>query len=46
MIVTIGLILGIILALVEEFQVQGKSLVGWAVVIGFGALLIAHLGIA
>lgn len=43
MIVTIGLILAIILALIEEFRTRGQDLVGWAVVIGFGVLLIGRL---
>lgn len=43
MIVTILLILAVILALIEEFRTRGRSLVGWAVAIGFGVLLIGRL---
>ena len=44
MIVTALIIAALILALVDEFQAQGRSLVGWAVVFVCIALLIGRLG--
>lgn len=43
MIVTIGLAVALVLSLIEEFQAAGKSLVGWACVIGFGVLLFSRI---
>ena len=44
MIVTALIIAGLILALVDEFQAQGRSLVAWAVVFVCAALLIGRIG--
>jgi hypothetical protein len=38
------LIAALVLALVDEFQAQGRSLVGWAVVLVCIALLAGRLG--
>ena len=37
-------IVALVLALVEEFQAQGRSLIGWAVVAICVGLLYGHLG--
>ena len=41
---TILFVVALILALVDEFQAQGRSLVGWAVVAIAIGLLWGHLG--
>lgn len=38
------IIVGVILALIDEFQDNGRSLLGWAVVFIGAALLWGHLG--
>lgn len=43
MLVTALLIAALVLALIEEFQAQGRSLIGWAVVLVAIALLIGRL---
>ncbi len=40
----LGLVLALVLALVDEFQANGRSLVAWAVVFVCAALLIGRLG--
>ncbi len=39
MLLTVGLAVAVVLALVDQFQARGTSLIGWACVIGFGVLL-------
>ncbi|HKR50533.1 MAG TPA: hypothetical protein VJT72_13350 [Pseudonocardiaceae bacterium] len=39
------ILVALVLALVEEFQAQGRSLVGWAVVLVCIALLWGNLGL-
>jgi len=41
---TILIIGALLLALIEEFQAQGRSLIGWAVVLVCVALLWGQLG--
>jgi drug/metabolite transporter superfamily protein YnfA len=41
---TLLVIVAAVLALVDEFQAQGRSLVGWAVVFICAALLWGNLG--
>ena len=41
--VTAGLIVAVILAAIEEFRAQGQSLLAWAVIVGFGVLLLARV---
>ena len=41
---TLLIIIGLVLALFEEFQAQGRSLLGWAVVFVCIALLWGNLG--
>lgn len=41
---TILIVVGLILALVDEFQAKGQSLVGWAVVLIAIALLWGKVG--
>lgn len=40
---TVLFVIGFVLALVEEFQAQGRSLLGWAVVAVCAGLLWGHL---
>lgn len=44
MIVTIGLIVAVALCAVDQFQAQGRSLLAWAGIVGFGVLLLGLLG--
>jgi hypothetical protein len=43
-IVTIGLLLALVLALIDELRARGQSLTGWAVVIVCVVLLWGRLG--
>ena len=44
MIITALIIAALVLALIDEFQANGRSLVAWAVVFVCAALLIGRLG--
>jgi hypothetical protein len=41
---TVLFIISIVLAIVEEFQTNGRSLVGWAIIATDVGLLWGHLG--
>lgn len=41
---TIAFVIGLVLALIDEFQAHGRSFVGWAVVAVCIGLLWGHLG--
>ena len=43
MIVTLGLIVAVILAIVAEVEARGRSWVAWSAIVGFAVLLYARL---
>jgi len=43
MLITIGLVVALVLAIVAQIEARGRSLVAWAAIIGFAVLLYGRL---